>query len=138
MAATAATFIGVPAVAQQEVIWWDFLAGGDGVRMKALIERFNEEHPDINITGTTLEWGTPFYTKVRTSAVVGQGPDVMTYHLSRMPLALEEGVLTPISDADLEAAGLSTDEFFPASTRSFSTTTRAIWRAQSFSMKKAT
>ena len=115
MAATAATFIGVPAVAQQEVIWWDFLAGGDGVRMKALIERFNEEHPDINITGTTLEWGTPFYTKVRTSAVVGQGPDVMTYHLSRMPLALEEGVLTPISDADLEAAGLSTDEFFPAS-----------------------
>ncbi|QDY70887.1 extracellular solute-binding protein [Qingshengfaniella alkalisoli] len=106
--------VAVPALAQQEVVWWDFLAGGDGVRMKALINQFNEEHPDIQISGTTLEWGVPFYTKVRTSAAVGQGPDVMTYHLSRLPLALEEGVLTPITDDDLAAADLSKDDFFPA------------------------
>ena len=112
LAATAATMIAFPAVAQQEVVWWDFLAGGDGVRMKALIDQFNEEHPDIDITGTTLEWGVPYYTKVRTSAAVGQGPDVMTYHLSRMPLALEEGVLTPITEEDLQTAGLSKDDFF--------------------------
>ena len=80
LAASVATLMAVPAVAQQEVVWWDFLAGGDGVRMKALIDQFNQEHPDIDITGTTLEWGVPFYTKVRTSAAVGQGPDVMTYH----------------------------------------------------------
>ena len=112
LAATAATLIGMPAVAQQEIVWWDFLAGGDGVRMKALIDQFNQEHPDIDITGTTLEWGVPFYTKVRTSAAVGQGPDVMTYHLSRMPLALEEEVLTPITEEDLQTAGLSKDDFF--------------------------
>lgn len=82
--------------------------------MKALIDRFNEEHPDIEIAATTLEWGVPFYTKVRTSAAVGQGPDVMTYHLSRVPLALEEGVLTPITTEDLDAAGLSQDDFYPA------------------------
>lgn len=110
--ATASMAIAVPAFAQTEVIWWDFLAGGDGVRMKALIDRFNQEHPDITITGTTSEWGVPFYTKVRTSAAVGQGPDVMTYHLSRVPLALSEGVLTPITDEDLETAGLSKDDFF--------------------------
>ena len=112
LAASVAACMAVPAVAQQEVIWWDFLAGGGGVRMKALIDQFNEEHPDINITGTTLEWGVPFYTKVRTSAAVGEGPDVMTYHLSRMPLALEEGVLTPITEEDLQTAGLSKDAFF--------------------------
>lgn len=112
LAATAATLIGLPAVAQQEIVWWDFLAGGDGVRMKALIDQFNEEHPDISISGTTLEWGVPFYTKVRTSAAVGQGPDVMTYHLSRMPLALDEGVLTPITEEDMQAAELSQDDFF--------------------------
>ncbi|WP_422075756.1 extracellular solute-binding protein [Tranquillimonas rosea] len=109
---TALSLCALPALAQQEVVWWDFLAGGDGVRMKALIERFNEEHPDIQITGTTLEWGVPFYTKVRTSAAVGQGPDVMTYHLSRLPLGLEEGVLTKITDEDLETAGLSKDDFY--------------------------
>lgn len=115
LAATAATMVALPAAAQTEVVWWDFLAGGDGVRMKALIDRFNEDHPDIDITATTLEWGVPFYTKVRTSAAVGEGPDVMTYHLSRVPLALEEGVLTPVTDADLAAADLSTGDFFPSS-----------------------
>ncbi len=33
--------IGMPAFAQQTVTWWDFLAGGDGVRKKSLIEQFN-------------------------------------------------------------------------------------------------
>lgn len=101
--------------AQEEVVWWDFLSGGDGVRMKALISDFNAEHPDVQINATTLEWGVPFYTKVRTSAAVGQGPDVMTYHLSRLPLALSEGVLSPITAEDLTAGGLAASDFFPAS-----------------------
>lgn len=116
LAAGTALAIGLsgPAMAQVELEWWDFLAGGDGVRMKALIERFNEEHPDIHVTGTTSEWGLPFYTKVRTAVAVGQGPDIMTYHLSRLPLALEEGTLSPITDTDLEVAGLTKDEFIPS------------------------
>ncbi len=104
---------GMAAAQTQNVVWWDFLSGGDGVRMKALISDFNKEHSDIQIDATTLEWGVPFYTKVRTSAAVGQGPDVMTYHLSRIPIALDEGVLTPITDEDLANAGLSKDDFFP-------------------------
>jgi len=94
-AVCAAALLGtaVAASAQQKVVWWDFLGGGDGVRMKALIADFNAAHPDIQIESTTLVWGVPFYTKVRTSAGVGEGPDVMTYHLSRVPLALDEGVL---------------------------------------------
>lgn len=118
-AATAAALLlstaGFAAAQAQKVVWWDFLSGGDGVRMKALISDFNKEHPDIQIEATTLEWGVPFYTKVRTSAAVGQGPDVMTYHLSRMPLALQEGVLSEITDEDLANAGVTKDEFFPAS-----------------------
>jgi multiple sugar transport system substrate-binding protein len=113
--AGAMALIAVPAFAQENITWWDFLAGGDGVRMKALIDRFNEEHPDIKISGTTLEWGIPYYTKVRTAVAVGQGPDVMTYHLSRLPLAREEDVLDEIAPEDLEAAGLSKDDFFEAS-----------------------
>jgi multiple sugar transport system substrate-binding protein len=114
-AATAAALLGSAgiAAAQQNVVWWDFLSGGDGVRMKALIDDFNKEHPDVQIQATTLEWGVPFYTKVRTSAGVGEGPDVMTYHLSRVPIALEEGVLSPITDEDLANAGLKKEDFFP-------------------------
>lgn len=101
--------------AAENVVWWDFLSGGDGVRMKALIERFNTEHAgEITIEPTTLEWGTPFYTKVQTSAAIGEGPDVMTYHLSRVPLGVQSGALAPISTEDLASVGLSADTFAPA------------------------
>ncbi len=100
--------------AQETVVWWDFLGGGDGVRMKSLIEQFNSEHAgEIQIQATTLEWGTPFYSKVQTSAAIGEGPDVMTYHLSRIPLGVESGALAPISAEDLASVGLGPDTFAP-------------------------
>jgi multiple sugar transport system substrate-binding protein len=71
--------LGTAVQAQETVEWWDFLGGGDGVRMKTLIDEFNTEHAgQIAINATTLDWGIPFYTKVQTSAAVGEGPDIMT------------------------------------------------------------
>ena len=100
------------ASAAETVVWWDFLGGGDGVRMKKLIEDFNTEHSGkIQIQGTTLDWGVPFYTKVQTSAAVGEGPDIMTYHASRIPLAVSQGSLSEITDEDYSAMGLSADSF---------------------------
>lgn len=100
------------AEAKTQVVWWDFLSGGDGVRMKSLIQQFNTENPDIEIVPTTLEWGTPFYTHVQTSAAVGQGPDVMTYHLSRLPLGVSTGTLRPYSMDELKSVGLDADDYF--------------------------
>ena len=103
------------AYAKETVIWWDFLGGGDGVRMKTLLEEFNKEHADsIEIQATTLDWGVPFYTKVQTSAAVGEGPDIMTYHASRLPLAVSQGILAEITPDDMAAMGLSSDTFAPA------------------------
>ena len=100
--------------AKETVIWWDFLGGGDGVRMKTLLEQFNKESTDIEIQATTLEWGIPFYTKVQTSAAVGEGPDVMTYHESRIPLGVSTGTLREITPDELKAAGISGDNYAPA------------------------
>jgi multiple sugar transport system substrate-binding protein len=104
---------GAAAEAKTQVVWWDFLSGGDGVRMKAMIQKFNAENPDIEIQPTTYEWGVPFYTKVQTSAAVGQGPDVMTYHLSRLPLGVSTGTLRPYSMDELKAVGLGESDYFP-------------------------
>ena len=129
-----------------EVTWWDFLGGGDGVRMKTLLDEFNTEHAGkIQINATTLDWGVPFYTKVQTSAAVGEGPDIMTYHASRIPLAVSQGTLAEITPDDMAAMGLSADTFAPATweavqtmasnmpcpstpIRSFFITTRTSWR----------
>lgn len=99
--------------AATNVVWWDFLSGGDGVRMKAMIAEFNKENPDIHIDATTLEWGTRFYTKVQTAAAVGQGPDVMTYHLSRLPLGVQTGVLRPFTADELASVGLKASDYAP-------------------------
>ena len=100
------------AVAEETVVWWDFLGGGDGVRMKQLISEFNEANAgEVKIDATTLEWGVPFYTKVQTSVAVGEAPDVMTYHASRIPLALDQGVLDEITPADWAAMGFGKDDF---------------------------
>lgn len=107
--------LGGAAIAKETVVWWDFLGGGDGVRMKSLIDDFNKEHADtIEIQATTLDWGVPFYTKVQTSAAVGEGPDVMTYHASRIPLAVGQGTLTEITADDWAAMGIGQDTFAPA------------------------
>lgn len=109
--------VGIAGVARAEetVVWWDFLGGGDGVRMKKMIEDFNAAHAgQIRIDATTLEWGTPFYAKVQTSAAVGEAPDLMTYHASRIPLAVQQGVLQEITPEDWAAMGLSSADFAPA------------------------
>ena len=100
--------------AEETVVWWDFLGGGDGVRMKKMISNFNDAHKGkIKIDATTLEWGTPFYAKVQTSAAVGEAPDVMTYHASRIPLAVSQGILQEITSDDMKAMGLSKDDYAP-------------------------
>ena len=112
LAGSAFLALGTAAMAAENVVWWDFLSGGDGVRMKKLIDEFNTEYDGkIHIDATTLEWGVPFYTKVQTSAAVGQGPDVMTYHESRIPLGVSTGTLTPITNEDLALAGVKASEY---------------------------
>lgn len=92
---------------------WDFLSGGDGVRMGEIVDKFNASQSKIQVKRTTLQWGIPFYTKVQTSIVAGQEPDVMTYHLSRYPSAVPAGLLTPITDTMLSSVGLAKSDFFP-------------------------
>ena len=65
-----------------EITYWDFLGGGDGIRMKQIVEEYNKSQQEITVTQTTLTWGEPFYTKVHTAVVSGQTPDVISYHLS--------------------------------------------------------
>lgn len=100
---------------QIEVTWWDFLGGGDGVRMKTLLDQFNTENAGkIHVNATTLEWGIPFYTKVQTAAAVGEGPDVMTYHLSRLPLGVSTGTLSEITEDELKSVGLADSDYATA------------------------
>jgi multiple sugar transport system substrate-binding protein len=94
-----------------ELTYWDFLGGGDGIRMKQIVEAFNKSQSDIHVTESTLTWGEPFYTKVHTGVVAGQTPDVMTYHLSHFPAGIQAKDLRPFTTEELAAAGLKASDF---------------------------
>ncbi|HEY2423866.1 MAG TPA: extracellular solute-binding protein, partial [Chthoniobacterales bacterium] len=94
-----------------ELTYWDFLGGGDGIRMKQIVEAFNKSQSDIHVTESTLTWGEPFYTKVHTGVVAGQTPDVMTYHLSHFPAGIQAKDLRPFTAEELAAAGLKASDF---------------------------
>jgi len=97
--------------APTELTYWDFLGGGDGVRMKQIVDEFNKSQSDIHVTESTLTWGEPFYTKVHTAVVAGQTPDVMTYHLSHFPTGVLAKDLRPITTEEMSQAGLKPTDF---------------------------
>jgi multiple sugar transport system substrate-binding protein len=92
---------------------WTLLSGGDGARMRALVDDFNASQHDVRVVSTTLKWGEPFYTKLITASVVGAGPDVATIHLSRIVNLAGGGVLRPITPGELATAGLRGDDYLP-------------------------
>jgi multiple sugar transport system substrate-binding protein len=97
-----------------EITLWDFLSGGDGVRWKQIVEDFNKSQTGYHVTGTTLTWGDPFYTRVHVAVTAGETPDVMTYHLSHFPAGLKLGDLRPIPETELKTVGLAYKDFNPA------------------------
>jgi len=99
------------AFAQTKIVFWDFFGGGDGIRMKQIVDEFNKSQNEIQVERTTLTWGAPFYTKIHTAVVAGETPDVITYHLSAMPRGLALKDLRMITSAELETAGLKESDF---------------------------
>ena len=54
----AACFLSTVApAAPTEITYWDFLGGGDGVRMKQIVEEFNKGQSEIHINESTLAVG---------------------------------------------------------------------------------
>src|ERR1700748_2258304 len=108
----AACFLSAVAqAAPTELTYWDFLGGGDGVRMKQIVEEFNKGQTEIHVNESTLTWGEPFYTKVHTAVVSGQSPDIMNYHLSHFPAGISTKDLRPHTTEELAAAGLKASDF---------------------------
>lgn len=93
--------------------FWNLFSGGDGVRMVALVNGFNQSQKDIHVQPTTLAWGTPYYTKLTTSTVAGQGPDVAIMHLSRMASFAPTGIITQVDSGLMSNHGLTAAQFSP-------------------------
>lgn len=96
-----------------DVIFWHLFGGGDGANMKLMVNAF-EKSSHLSVESTLLPWGNPYYTKLALSASSGRPPDVAIAHLSRLPLLARAGLLAPVQDEGVTAAGITQDKFTPA------------------------
>jgi multiple sugar transport system substrate-binding protein len=93
--------------------YWNLLGGGDGVRMQAMEQGYQRQHPNVALTSVVLAWGNPYYTKLTLATLGGRPPDVAISHLTRASILAQAGLLEPLNEAELAPYGLTGGNFTP-------------------------
>jgi multiple sugar transport system substrate-binding protein len=94
--------------------YWNLLGGGDGVRMTAMEQVYQKQHPGVALSAVVLAWGNPYYTKVSLATLGQRPPDVAISHLTRASILAQAGLLEPLNAAELARYGLTGANFTPA------------------------
>src|SRR5579864_6475114 len=94
--------------------YWNLFGGGDGVRMLAMQQGYQKQHPDVALSAVTLAWGNPYYTKVSLATLGNRPPDVAISHLTRASILADAGLLEPLNASELAPYGLTGGNFTPA------------------------
>lgn len=113
-AVVAATFA-VPAQAQVQLDFWDMIWGPPEYidAAEAIVDKFNEEHPDIQVTYRSVPWSNWYQTFV-TAVSAGSAPDISTGAGYQAVQLYDMGAIRPIDDVveELRAEG-DLDDFMP-------------------------
>ncbi|MER7791125.1 extracellular solute-binding protein [Streptomyces sp. NPDC097640] len=92
--------------------YWHLFGGGDGVNMNAMLDAYRAAHPAIGLEAATLQWGSPYYTKLGMAGAGGRAPEVAALHLARLA-GFAPGRLLDAFDLDLLADHGVTAADFP-------------------------
>ncbi|HEX9041380.1 MAG TPA: extracellular solute-binding protein [Trebonia sp.] len=93
--------------------YWNLLGGGDGVRMIAMENAYQQAHPNVALNAVVLSWGNPYYTKLSLATLGNKPPDVAISHLTRASILARAGMLEPLNAAELAPYGLTGGNFTP-------------------------
>jgi multiple sugar transport system substrate-binding protein len=88
--------------ADTRVRYWNLFSGGDGSNMIAMLDAFRKANPGIDVSDATLQWGSPYYTKLAMAAAGNRAPDLGVMHLGRVT-GFSPGRLLDPWDMDLLA-----------------------------------
>ena len=93
------------------VTYWDLFGGGDGVRMKEMMDGFRRQHPELDLENITFAWGNPYYTKLSLATIGNEPPDVGVVHASRLPTFQGSNLLQELTPDALAQHGMTPDKF---------------------------
>lgn len=80
-----------------ELDFWTGFTGGDGPPMRALIDSFNAEHPNITVEMNTVRW-LEFYPRVPAAVIARKGPDLAVMHIEQLATSAARRVVLPLDD----------------------------------------
>jgi len=92
--------------------FWNGLTGGEGPYIQELVQEFNSQSKNIDVSMNIVEWDT-FYQKVPSAVNTGEGPDVGIMHHDQLGTNAARGVIIPLDDV-ANALQLKESDFAPA------------------------
>lgn len=92
-----------------ELTLWNALTGPDGEAFNEIVDRFNQETPNVQVTVATQP-GPEFQQRLEAAASANQLPQLAVLGYDQIPLNAENGLITPIDDF-VEQAGLQAADF---------------------------
>ena len=101
-----------PAAAMQ-LNFWGGWTGPDGDVMREMVKKYNDSHPDVQVTLTTQQW-TPLFDKFIVSTKSGNQPDVLAMHGPDIPQFAATGVLESLDDVVAKQGFKAADFVKPA------------------------
>ncbi len=90
--------------------FWNGFTGPDGRIMLGLVRRFNEAHPDIQVSMQRMDWAT-YYNKLMVAAVDGRGPEVFVLQSSSLPRMRRAGFVSNVTDLYQGANAVPVSDF---------------------------
>src|SRR5690606_39948634 len=95
-----------------ELTFWNYWDGKNGETIQALVDRYNAEHPDVQIENVFVGWDE-LLPKLQLAVTGGDTPDLAAADMVWMPYLGNSGALVPL-DSFIEASGTDLEDFFPA------------------------
>ncbi|MCL4425671.1 MAG: ABC transporter substrate-binding protein [Firmicutes bacterium] len=100
------------AVTPVEIEFWNYWDGNNGKVISALVEQFNQSHPNIKVKNVFLPWGE-LLSKLQASIAGKNPPAVAAGDLAWMAKLNRSGALIDLTDA-AKKANLDLGDFYPA------------------------
>ncbi|HCI29215.1 MAG TPA: ABC transporter substrate-binding protein [Fervidobacterium sp.] len=76
--------------AKTQVVFWHYWDGENGRKLDSLVKDFNSVHPDIEVKAVFIP-GSDLMTKIQTSVLSGQTPDMAISDIISVPLVIDTG-----------------------------------------------
>jgi multiple sugar transport system substrate-binding protein len=77
--------------------FWNGFTGPDRPAIEELVKRFNDAHPDIQVSMDITPWDT-LLAKLPTSWSTGEGPDIAGFNTALIPKYAKSKLILPVSE----------------------------------------